>query len=718
MHRVAERLRAAAAAAARAGRRRMASTAATEDGGHTHPVSVTPPRYGPSDGGRGLATRPAVARAPRTRRCRSARLHSTRSSRPWARPKPSTRWLPSRVIVHVSVRRGHDPSPARRRRRASSRSTRSYCRTSQPVSPAPAWRPTAASRSPAATRRVARAVLVHESAPLDERGRPSRHGRRAAAHVHRARGRSMPSELERLAASSPRAAGGGRRCSGRTAASRRTWARRSRRRRARRGRSRRANDPVLDEVGTVVLYLPRRLDAGRPDSLLAALHAAERLRVDRRHHRPRHEPTSPSVVSSTNWRASVSTSPRASQPAKIRPRPTHDRAGRRPSRRGAGRDATVLRSVLPRGSRPIASRSCQRVQSPYALVIHEELAAAGIPHSAPRTGATRPEHHRPIVARLCSQWPADGHRRDDLMRLLRGAPLRDPAGGRARPDRWDRVACDVGVVGGLDQWRQRLDAAREPSRRTHGHGAGRGPTSRRCHSTASADDDARRTTDQPAATAARRDRRAPSLRRSARGRHRSRRPPIVVLPEPVGTTAPAHLSREAKSAAAAWSEPEQRSCAGGLGAARRARRRSTSSTPTRVHDRFGSSVEHELSRAAGRVGRFGHGVFVGRLAEAVGADLDEVIVLGCAEGCSRRDAADDPLLPDRDRRVVGHAIRRRGNTSSRGRARRARPSWRPHDGARSRFPSPTLGSSARASRRHSFSSSARRCSASGSTPTP
>src|SRR5262249_54568649 len=58
-------------------------------------------------------------------------------------------------------------------------------------------------------------------------------------------------------------------------------------------------------------------------------------------------------------------------------------------------------------------------------------------------------------------WPGNGHRRDDLMRLLRSAPLRDPAGGRARPDRWDRVARDAGVVSGLDQWRQRLDVARD-----------------------------------------------------------------------------------------------------------------------------------------------------------------------------------------------------------------------------------------------------------------
>ena len=32
------------------------------------------------------------------------------------------------------------------------------------------------------------------------------------------------------------------------------------------------------------------------------------------------------------------------------------------------------------------------------------------------------------------------------MRLLRSAPIRDPAGGSTRPDRWDRVARNAGVV--------------------------------------------------------------------------------------------------------------------------------------------------------------------------------------------------------------------------------------------------------------------------------
>jgi RecB family exonuclease len=64
------------------------------------------------------------------------------------------------------------------------------------------------------------------------------------------------------------------------------------------------------------------------------------------------------------------------------------------------------------------------------------------------------------------------------------------------------------------------------------------------------------------------------------------------------------------------------------------------------------------------VGTFGQGVFVGRLAEVAGSDLDEVIVVGCSEGAFPPRAADDPLLPDRDRRAAGPALRRRGITAA------------------------------------------------------
>src|SRR5581483_917806 len=81
-------------------------------------------------------------------------------------------------------------------------------------------------------------------------------------------------------------------------------------------------------------------------------------------------------------------------------------------------------------------------------------------------------------------------------------------------------------------------------------------------------------------------------------------------------------------------------------------------------ERFRRIVDHELHRPGGRSGRFGHGVFVGRLVDAVGADLDTVIVLGCAEGTFPPRGADDPLLPERDRAVLGGALTPRGTSAA------------------------------------------------------
>jgi RecB family exonuclease len=78
-------------------------------------------------------------------------------------------------------------------------------------------------------------------------------------------------------------------------------------------------------------------------------------------------------------------------------------------------------------------------------------------------------------------------------------------------------------------------------------------------------------------------------------------------------------------------------------------------------DAFARVLEHELQRGSGRVGRFGSGVTVGRLVDAVGADLDLVIVLGAAEGTFPPRRPDDAVLPARHRRAVP-GLRLRGSS--------------------------------------------------------
>jgi hypothetical protein len=300
-----------------------------------------------------------------------------------------------------------------------------------------------------------------------------------------------------------------------------------------------------------------------------------------------------------------------------------------------------------------------RVSSPYTLVVHEELTAAGVAHTAPAPMQLGQSITGRALLGLLA-WPVNGHRRDELMRLLRSAPLRDPAGGRARPDRWDRVARDAGVVSGLQQWRQRLGAARDRVvERMTADGEGSDEPTLPLGDEGSGVDGS----SHPSGGLRRRVVELDALRsfvdRLAVDTDAGDRRSWAALCRWAERLVRTYLGSDASIGG--WSETEQRSRAAvldlldGLAAL-------DELDPSPGPEAFRRVVEHELSRAAGRVGRFGHGVFVGRLAEAVGADLEEVIVLGCGEGVFPPRAADDPLLPERDRRVVGAVVGPRGNT--------------------------------------------------------
>ena len=68
---------------------------------------------------------------------------------------------------------------------------------------------------------------------------------------------------------------------------------------------------------------------------------------------------------------------------------------------------------------------------------------------------------------------------------------------------------------------------------------------------------------------------------------------------------------------------------------------------------FRRALQLQLGDDLGRRGTFGNGVLVGTAAAALGLELDQVIVVGMAEGSFPARRRDDPLLPDRYRAVVG-----------------------------------------------------------------
>lgn len=279
-----------------------------------------------------------------------------------------------------------------------------------------------------------------------------------------------------------------------------------------------------------------------------------------------------------------------------------------------------------------------RVREPYMLLLHEELAAAGIAHRspAPRTLA-QTAAGRSLVGLL--SLVDTGLRRSDVMGWLRSAPIIDPDTGRPVPGPWwDRLARRAGVAGGLDQWEMRLARAIE---------------------------------------------------------HRRERQALVLPPES-GEPAEPDVDRVAESLGELAgfvarlatrlrppSEPSWRRLSGWAGRLLHdyLDRRALAEMPAEqaaleaVHvllDELGELdgaappidsagyvrvVQTNLDRPAAAVGTLGQGLILGSLADMVGADLDLVVVLGAAEGQLPPGRLDDPLLPNRERWAAGVPLR-------------------------------------------------------------
>ncbi|QYG91430.1 PD-(D/E)XK nuclease family protein [Iamia sp. SCSIO 61187] len=273
---------------------------------------------------------------------------------------------------------------------------------------------------------------------------------------------------------------------------------------------------------------------------------------------------------------------------------------------------------------------------PYARLLHEHLAAAGVAVNGPSPV--------PLASRAAGRTligllalPEQGWRRQAVLDWLGTAPLRFE--GRPVPvAAWERLSREAGVVAGRDQWDARLlaEAARRDERAEQ----------------AVADDDA--------AAAARNRRRADHAR--------SLRAFVTGLADDLERAGrrPRTWSQHARWARALLDRllgpAAQREDWPGDEVERRAAERvelaiDRLAVLDEVEGPVGLDVvvrtlEVELESDTGRVGRFGDGVLVGPLTMGVGLDLDLVVVVGLAEGLAPRPPRDDSLLPDTERRAV------------------------------------------------------------------
>ncbi|AXH95504.1 PD-(D/E)XK nuclease family protein [Ornithinimicrobium avium] len=395
------------------------------------------------------------------------------------------------------------------------------------------------------------------------------------------------------------------------------------------------------ELGSVVIYLPQELTRA------AAGLAATLARLTRTHVVAGHcgdSRADAAVVEAV--RSAVPDAP----PPPSRTAPTVHRVAHASDSDDEVRCAVreVVRALRTTPAHRVAVLYAAR--DPYARLLHEHLAAAGIEVNGP---GVRPVAER-AAARLVLgllQTARTGYRRTDVLRALGELPVVtfDQAGASAAPvplPLWEPITREAGVVGG-DDWDERLTF----HQRSLEH------------------------------------RLADELYDSTRDRLTRHRDATTAMRHFMATL---RERLDALDDAATWTE-----------AAEVLRGTLDSLLPPATHRRLPPAEQHavltihralsqlhpldgtpttpsrtaveeilglELDGALPRVGTFGRGVLVAPLGQAVGLDLDVVHVLGLAEDLCPGTLHEDSLLPERAREATGWALpttRRRADATHR-----------------------------------------------------
>ncbi|MBE3076384.1 MAG: PD-(D/E)XK nuclease family protein [Actinobacteria bacterium] len=273
-------------------------------------------------------------------------------------------------------------------------------------------------------------------------------------------------------------------------------------------------------------------------------------------------------------------------------------------------------------------------RSPYARLLHEHLGSAGITTNGP---GVRPVNER-AVSRLALGLLKTGRtdfRRADVLRTLGEVGARDFAGERISVSRWERISREAGVVAGR-HWDTRLAtyiAMQASTIETERH------KDEPYESTI-----ARAERNRETAIALRQfmkelqewfvavtgPRTWVDLAAWARGLLHPLIPPDDMARMPLEEQYAAEVIERTLSGLAALDE--------------------TGSTPT--VEGLEEVLALELESALPRVGRFGEGVLVAPVTQAIGLDLDVVYLVGLSEDLFPGRLRDDSLLPERVRAMT------------------------------------------------------------------
>ncbi|HUP76000.1 MAG TPA: PD-(D/E)XK nuclease family protein [Acidimicrobiales bacterium] len=276
---------------------------------------------------------------------------------------------------------------------------------------------------------------------------------------------------------------------------------------------------------------------------------------------------------------------------------------------------------------------------PYARIVREQLAAAGIAHNGP--GVRRLADTlagRTLQALLALDETQFS--RDAVIGLVSGAPL-VVQGSLVNATSWDRISRESGVVGGVADWSRKLErhramlAKRRAELQADEASEGALARSRRQIETIDVLDRFVRTL-------------AAALH--AEVRPRTWRGLAQWADELSGGLLQARDGWPAREVEALRRVRDALTRLGGLDTVR----------PEPSFTEFVDAVDSELDAVADHIGRFGDGVFFGPTRLAPGLDVDAVFVLGVAEGLCPAARREDALVPDRDRQraIAGELLTR------------------------------------------------------------
>ncbi len=402
------------------------------------------------------------------------------------------------------------------------------------------------------------------------------------------------------------------------------------------GRAVREGHPAAREAGALILYLPRRISgamAGLLEAAAAGPGAAAIIGLTG-------DPQVDALARESSSRLRGLGPTREAMQVSL---PVADSVASLPDPEEEVRHAVRRAIALARNGTPLHRMAIlYRLPAQYALLAHEVLTSAGIPHNGPPVrGLDRTLAGRTVPG--ANRVAASGFRREVVMDWLTSGPIAFDGAATAPSHRWDDISRRAGVVQGADQWAARLEswAATMEARAADDPQIAEYHRSQAAH----ARDLARFVAGLAAAIGPARQATA-----ATHARHAiellERYLPLHLVAQPDDPAAAAE--------AAAWEEV--RALLASI-AAMEDELPAAMAVPISQQE-FANALDESLDLPAGRVSALGDGIFVGPIAAAAEMEFEAIFVLGLVEGSASR--GEDPIISESEReRTAGEVPSRR-----------------------------------------------------------